>query len=467
MRVLFGPEQTAKFAALSGDFNPLHIDPVAARRYQFGGPVVHGMHSLLWALNEVAGRIGGSLRWTDLNATFHYPVLIGQEATLEIERSPQDATQIKVFSQGKLAMEAVVSFTQDIEGFQQQAIEDHSYEPHAADVLHADQIADQKGALPLICAQKLLSDLFPKLQAFAPMDQNALILASTRVVGMKCPGLHSLYCALKLRFDGPLAAELTYDVSKFRPRHRTLNLQISSGAARGEIVCMLRPQPFEQACYTEVAAQVRPDEFGNMKALIVGGSRGLGELVCKLVAAGGGQPRLTYNSGRADAERVCSDIQAGGGTCEALQLSINDMDKVTLKKAVAGRTHLFYFATPPIQPEGRQHVSEERLLRYITFYVTAFRKITEAFVSQGGHTALQPSTVFLDTLPDTFMSYTMAKSAAEVLCATYDARAEFICASPRLPALETDQTQGLAMSSARNAVAVLADALRAIQKVSD
>ena len=40
------------FAELSGDYNPLHVDPVAARRLIFGRPVVHGVHAFLWALDN-------------------------------------------------------------------------------------------------------------------------------------------------------------------------------------------------------------------------------------------------------------------------------------------------------------------------------------------------------------------------------------------------------------------------------
>ena len=38
-----------RFAAVSGDRNPMHLDAVLARRTQAGVPVVHGVHMLLWA----------------------------------------------------------------------------------------------------------------------------------------------------------------------------------------------------------------------------------------------------------------------------------------------------------------------------------------------------------------------------------------------------------------------------------
>src|ERR1700758_3735474 len=42
-----------RFAAVCGDRNPIHIDPVAARRSFDGVPVVHGIHALLWGLDSL------------------------------------------------------------------------------------------------------------------------------------------------------------------------------------------------------------------------------------------------------------------------------------------------------------------------------------------------------------------------------------------------------------------------------
>ena len=41
--------QQQQFAALSGDFNPIHVNPGIARRELFGEIVVHGMHLVLFS----------------------------------------------------------------------------------------------------------------------------------------------------------------------------------------------------------------------------------------------------------------------------------------------------------------------------------------------------------------------------------------------------------------------------------
>ncbi len=51
-RRTFSIDDQRCFATLSGDHNPLHLDPVVARRTMAGEPVVHGVHTLLWALEQ-------------------------------------------------------------------------------------------------------------------------------------------------------------------------------------------------------------------------------------------------------------------------------------------------------------------------------------------------------------------------------------------------------------------------------
>ena len=49
----FSAEELKWFAGISGDWNPIHVDKVAARRLLAGDLVVHGMFTVFWALNEI------------------------------------------------------------------------------------------------------------------------------------------------------------------------------------------------------------------------------------------------------------------------------------------------------------------------------------------------------------------------------------------------------------------------------
>ena len=42
------------FAEFSGDYNPIHMDDVYARRSITGYQIVHGMHLLIWAIDSAA-----------------------------------------------------------------------------------------------------------------------------------------------------------------------------------------------------------------------------------------------------------------------------------------------------------------------------------------------------------------------------------------------------------------------------
>ena len=53
----FTPQDQADFADLSLDWNPMHVDAVAARRLLSGRQVVHGIHTLLHAINLWRGPV--------------------------------------------------------------------------------------------------------------------------------------------------------------------------------------------------------------------------------------------------------------------------------------------------------------------------------------------------------------------------------------------------------------------------
>ena len=67
-----------RYAAVSGDYNPIHIDPEFASKTEMGGVIAHGTLSLnlIWqALERTLGR--GGLDTVDLDVRFRRPVRVG------------------------------------------------------------------------------------------------------------------------------------------------------------------------------------------------------------------------------------------------------------------------------------------------------------------------------------------------------------------------------------------------------
>ena len=75
----FSDESQTLFARLSGDANPIHIDPVAARRLLYGRQVVHGIHVLLTALDRWIRIEHKNVALTRLTAKFLTPVFLDED----------------------------------------------------------------------------------------------------------------------------------------------------------------------------------------------------------------------------------------------------------------------------------------------------------------------------------------------------------------------------------------------------
>ncbi|HZQ78010.1 MAG TPA: MaoC family dehydratase [Acidimicrobiia bacterium] len=74
--------QIARFAAATGDFNPIHTDEAFARKIGFPSVIAHGPLTLAF-LTQVLGRNFGAERVRAVTAQFRAPILPGD--TLRVE----------------------------------------------------------------------------------------------------------------------------------------------------------------------------------------------------------------------------------------------------------------------------------------------------------------------------------------------------------------------------------------------
>ena len=78
-------EDVVKFADISGDHNPVHLDEAYARTTRFKGRIVHGMLSASFISTTIASRLPGpGTIYLSQNLSFRAPVRIGDRVEARV-----------------------------------------------------------------------------------------------------------------------------------------------------------------------------------------------------------------------------------------------------------------------------------------------------------------------------------------------------------------------------------------------
>ncbi len=106
----FSTDDQLAFARLSGDYNPIHLDPLAARRFLFGQPVVHGMHALLWAVDRWLEGNSAPIRLTRLKVRFRNSIALNVAVELAVESKDAASVRFEVTANGVSLLTANVAY---------------------------------------------------------------------------------------------------------------------------------------------------------------------------------------------------------------------------------------------------------------------------------------------------------------------------------------------------------------------
>lgn len=432
------------FAEQSGDWNPIHVNPVAARRLLAGDVVVHGMFTLLWALESYCE--DNAAAPAKITVSFHRPVLAGESIELHLEQVSDSEARLLAYNRQEVVATIRTEGTCPTSNPGMPANETPLRTDPAR--LGFAQVKGLTGTVALQAIDAVVRRRFPRLVESIGLLPIAAIMASSRIVGMECPGLSSLYAGAEFEFaPNDQSTALKWQVVRHTLAQAPVRLKVCGAGIAGRLDAFVRPEPVSQPTVAQVAPQVEPGLCRGQVAWVIGGSRGLGEVVSKLVAAAGGHVVLTYHKGMQDAARVADEIVEWGGSSEIVQLDVRDPASVLdMIKAVRVPSHLYYFASSRISRPRHALFDESLLGEFIETYVNAFSRLIRAVRGSvsGPLKVFYPSTVFIDELPKEFPEYVAAKSAGETLC-SYLARhlPNLEIVLKRLPRLPTDQTNGL------------------------
>ncbi len=77
------PYRPIYYAAASGDFNPIHIDPEVGKEAGLGGAILQGLCTLGWAVDAFIAYLGDPGRVSGIKVRFSRPVAPGDVVTFK------------------------------------------------------------------------------------------------------------------------------------------------------------------------------------------------------------------------------------------------------------------------------------------------------------------------------------------------------------------------------------------------
>jgi NAD(P)-dependent dehydrogenase (short-subunit alcohol dehydrogenase family) len=445
---VFDSELQEQFAQFSGDRNPMHMDAILARRTHAGQPVVHGMHTVLWALETLAlqGELPPAL--LHIKVKFQKLIYVGDEVEIQIERRDSAGILMQLCVDGSPLIAIKIMFGEMKHSVAPENGADEIPPPDWPEepIEHSlGQIEQAGGWLSFARDVRAAEPRFPALSGLVGPQRVSALACMSRLVGMVCPGMHSTFFGLTIQMTEPCTATnaIHYRVASVHDQFRLVKQNIVGGGWSGTVESIARIPPVAQPALEGLAGLVGSGEFAGATALIIGGSRGLGELTAKLIAVGGGAVTITYAVGRKDAIEVQRQIRARGGKCEVMQFDamlpaaeqLTDIDHAT--------TSVYYFATSSIFVRKTKLYMPDVFKRFYRVYVDSFYEVcTSVLRSEKSHLSIfYPSSVAVADRPADMTEYAMAKAAGEILCADL-ARSSTgsRVIVERLPRMLTDQT---------------------------
>jgi NAD(P)-dependent dehydrogenase (short-subunit alcohol dehydrogenase family) len=444
--ITFTEQDQRDFALASLDSNPMHMDAVAARRLISGRQVVHGVHTLIHALELCTPTAGNGAVHVDCQ--FTHPINVGDRVEFSQTDEPEGHVRIRAAVDGMTCTDVVLTRVSPAPAAAL-AEDGRAVRQIAALAAPLDEDAGSQAGQRFVleAAPGALADHFPRAAALLGGDALRAVAQLSRFVGMVCPGLHSVFSSLQFSVIAGATAPSVFEVQKYDPRFRLYSVGFD-GPLRGQLRAFQRPPPQQQPSAGTVAAQVGGQEFAGQRALVVGSSRGLGETVAKIIGAGGGDVVITYASGLQDARAVADDIHAlGRGRCDCVALDLRTPLDGVQGVDPGSLDMVFFFATPRIYAPRAGLFSRRAFDEFAEFYLQRFYELCN-WLERGERSrpvrVYLPSTVFIDERPKGMTEYAMAKAAAEVLADDLNRSLRNVnVVHSRLPRLATDQTASI------------------------
>ncbi|EPV6668062.1 UNVERIFIED_CONTAM: MaoC/PaaZ C-terminal domain-containing protein [Campylobacter lari] len=420
------------FSYTSGDFNPIHLDEDFAKNSYFNGQIVYGIYQLFLTIEFFFKKnCKNTIKIKTIKSNFINPLFKNQKFRIIKKYQKNNVLKYEIIDKNQIfsKIEFEIENETEIENIFLKHIKFKKNKPNNIKSLQNENCSEE-----LNYNKELFKKLFPLCSMYLNSRNIAVLIASTRLIGMKIPGLDSIYSGLNLDFsECDTNNKLLFN---FKKHHNIECYMINIlSPCKGSIKAFIRPQLIKNTTYSSLKVKYpnlqKTNFFVNQKALIIGASSGFGNVCTKLLALGGATIIATYNSNYP--REVIPN-------CTFIPLDVLNVDKNfidTIKKF--NPTHIYYFATPKISSQNSQF-NKKILYNFMQYYIFALDKILKYINPTLIFTS---SSSFVDDLPLDMKEYSMAKASMEVFIKYIEKTKNIQVIAPRFPRAKTNQTLNL------------------------
>lgn len=438
---IFTMQDQKMFSKISGDFNPIHVDEKFAIKTHAGQPIVHGVHLVLYLLNDFNISIKPN---TKINVKFFFQVSLDINIKSTFDESKKEITVMSESQELLCKMKITTSLNNSLTNKKIifNTTSNKPEKPNINEIIVNQKITNLYGGKK----SNLTSWAFPKL--VNKIGENIVyeIACISSLVGMKVPGKHSLFAGLSLTFNGNPDNYLI--IKNKHELYKLLSMEYFGLNVSASIQAFFRPEPAKVLSIENLSLkfnQIR--SIKNKKTLVIGGSRGIGAYVTKICAMMGSKVTFTYNSQKEDAILIKKDIISNNRKVKFLKLNVLNKNEVNLLDK--DFDYVYYFPTPKISSNKNKKINKKLMDFYYLFYIEAFEDVIKTLSSKNKNTKfLYPSSTYLNENKDGFREYIKIKLMGENLCELYKRNHSLNIIYPRIPQLNTDQN--LSLSSFEN-----------------
>jgi NAD(P)-dependent dehydrogenase (short-subunit alcohol dehydrogenase family)/acyl dehydratase len=463
-----------RFAAASGDANPLHVDAEFARRTMYGRCIAHGVLAAIVALGAVEKATLARTRSVDL--LFAQPVFPGDDLTLRSGSRLPGRVAVEAWSRGQLSTRITVEAGDTVLPPVPDRPRACRSEPRRLTLagLEASPAADYGDAYaPDIAGlRELAADLGA---GHVPDALLAWLAAASYTVGMLVPGTDSLFASARIeRSDVPGPARLDAIPGPQQPATGLLEVRARFGYGAASAHLRLRafvrpgiPGPTRDALLCHLPPSTA---LSGRHVLVVGASRGLGAAMAGAMATQG----ATVWAGYARSAGSAAELTQEFGAEHMRLIRFDATDAAATRAAIAqilgtaGKLDgvaLCAAPSPQALPLHRDAVPAALAYLQESMAMTLY-PLGEVLphVAPGGWLAFVSSSFIVDP-PASWPHYVAAKGAVEALAGYCTKHFGLRVATIRPPRMRTDMSNG--PTSAIGAVAPEAVAAAIVRWVLD